>query len=286
MRGLGTKTIEIREAIKAILEEIQPATVRAVCYRLFVQKLIPEMSRLQTDRVGRQLVTLREESIIPWEWVVDETRAVERVACWPDFAAHFDDFQAEHAIDPWVNQPERVIVVSEKATVRWTLQPILSDLKVPMLVCHGYSSATAAHDLAIRSRGRDSPLIILYIGDHDPSGMHMSEIDLPQRLARYGGNVSIERVAITLEDMASLPDFSANDKTSHPLRPWYLRTHGDRCVELDAMPPPVLRERVRAAVLAHVELDAWTESLAREEDEIERLADRKTQIAALLGARQ
>jgi hypothetical protein len=100
MRGLGTKTIAIREAIKEILTEIQPATVRAVCYRLFVRKLIPEMSRLQTDRVGRQLVSLREESIIPWGWVVDETRAVERVACWPDFASHFDDFQAEHALDP------------------------------------------------------------------------------------------------------------------------------------------------------------------------------------------
>jgi hypothetical protein len=284
MRGLGVKTIEIREAIKVILEEIQPATVRAVCYRLFVQKLIPEMTRLQTDRVGRMLVALREESIIPWQWVVDETRAVERVACWPDFTSHFDDFQAEHALDPWVNQPERVIVVSEKGTVRGTLQPILSDLKVPMLVCHGYSSATAAHDLAVRSRGRDSPLRILYVGDHDPSGTHMSELDLPGRLARYGGNVTIERVAITREDMSGLPNFSASDKPANPLCSWYLRTHGDRCVELDAMAPPILRERVRAAVLAHVELDAWAESLAREEDELERLADRKTQIAALLGA--
>ena len=283
MRGLGVKTIAIREAIKAILEEIQPATVRAVCYRLFVQKLIPEMAKIQVDKVGRQLVTLREESIIPWHWVVDETRAVERVACWPNFAGHFDNFLAEHALDPWVNQPERVIIVSEKGIVRGTLQPILSDLKIPMLVAHGYSSATAAHDLAVRSRCRDYPLRVIYIGDHDPSGVHMSEIDLPQRLSRYGGNVEIERVAITRADMASLPDFFANDKTTNPLRPWYLRTHGDQCVELDAMPPPMLRDRVRAAVLAHVEPDAWAESLAREEDELNLLADRKTQIAALLG---
>jgi hypothetical protein len=282
MRGRGVKTIEICEAIKEILKEIQPATVRACCYRLFVRKLIPGMTRLQTDRVGRMLVALREESIVPWEWVVDETRAVERVACWPDFTSHFDAFLAEHAIDPWVDQPERVIVVSEKGTVRGTLQPILSELKVPMLVCHGYSSATAAHDLAIRSQGRDSPLKILYVGDHDPSGVHMSELDLPGRLARYGGNVSIERVAITVADMASHPDFSASDKPSNPLCSWYLRTHGDRCCELDAMPPPMLRDRVRAAVLSHVELDAWDASLAREEDELERLEDRKTQIAALL----
>jgi hypothetical protein len=284
MRGLGTKTIEIREAIKVILEEVQPATVRAVCYRLFVQKLIPEMSRLQTDRIGHILVALREESIIPWEWVVDETRAVERVACWPDFASHFDEFISEHAVDPWVNQPERVIVVSEKGTVRGTLAPVLSELRVAMLVCHGYSSATAAFDLAARSRGHNSPLKILYIGDHDPSGVHMSELDLPGRLARYGGNATIERVAITKADLASLPDFSASDKPQNPLCSWYLRTHGDRCVELDAMSPVALRDRVRAAVLAHVEPNEWAESLAREEDELERLAERKTEIAALLGA--
>jgi hypothetical protein len=282
MRGLGTKTIEIREAIKVILEEVQPATVRAVCYRLFVRKLIPEMSRLQTDRVGRMLVALREESIIPWEWVVDETREVERTACWPDFASHFDEFISEHAVDPWVNQAERVIVVSEKGTVRGTLAPTLSELSVPMLVCHGYSSATAAHDLAERSLDHDRPLRILYVGDFDPSGVHMSSLDLPGRLARYGGNVLIERVAITIDDMVDLPDFSASDKPSNPLCSWYLRTHGDRCVELDAMPPPALRECVRSAVMAHIEPDAWAASMAREEDELERLAERKTEIAALL----
>jgi hypothetical protein len=282
MRGLGKATIAIREAIREILEEIRPATVRAVCYRLFVRKLIPQMTKGEVDKIGNQLTALREESIIPWSWIVDETRAVERTACWPDFASHFDEFISEHAVDPWTDQPERVIVVSEKGTVRGTLAPTLSELRVPMLVCHGYSSATAAHDLALRSRGHDRPLRILYVGDHDPSGMHMSELDLPKRLARYGGNVEIKRIAITKAEMTSLPDFSASDKPKNPLCSWYLRTHGNACVELDAMSPPVLRERVRAAVLAHVEPDAWAESLAREEDELERLAERKTEIAALL----
>jgi hypothetical protein len=31
------------------------------------------------------------------------------------------------------------------------------------------------------------PLHILYVGDYDPSGMCMSEVDLPKRLKKYYG---------------------------------------------------------------------------------------------------
>lgn len=36
-RGKATKTLELIDAAKHILGEIQPATVRADCYRLFTQ---------------------------------------------------------------------------------------------------------------------------------------------------------------------------------------------------------------------------------------------------------
>ena len=42
---------------------------------------------------------------------------------------------------------------------------------------HGFSSATTVHDVAQDDDGRD--LIVLYVGDYDPSGLYMSERDLP-----------------------------------------------------------------------------------------------------------
>ena len=50
-RGMAQKTIELRQRCHEILEEIEPATVRAVCYRLFVQKQIPDMSKNSTAKV-------------------------------------------------------------------------------------------------------------------------------------------------------------------------------------------------------------------------------------------
>ena len=74
-RGLAQQTIDLRDRCHAILEEIQPATVRAVCYRLFVEKLLPDMSKNSTAKVSRILTSAREDRFIHLEWIVDETLA-------------------------------------------------------------------------------------------------------------------------------------------------------------------------------------------------------------------
>jgi hypothetical protein len=52
---------------------------------------------------------------------------------------------------------------------------------------HGHGSATAVHQAAVESAGSPKILTALYLGDWDPNGMHMSEVDLPSRLLRYEG---------------------------------------------------------------------------------------------------
>lgn len=79
-RGKAQKSLDLIDAARAILREIQPATVRAVCYRLFVANVIDNMSKSQTNKVSRQLTWAREEGIIPWHWIVDETREAERIS--------------------------------------------------------------------------------------------------------------------------------------------------------------------------------------------------------------
>jgi hypothetical protein len=133
-------------------------------------------------------------------------------------------------------------VVSEKGTVRGTLLPVLNELRPNFLVAHGFTSATSAHDLAEVSLDHNLPTKIIYVVDFDPSGLHMSEVDLLKRLERYGGDVQITRVGITVEDVCSdLPEFQAREKVKDPRHRWFTANHGQRCVELDAMPPPELR---------------------------------------------
>jgi len=183
-RGKAEKSLRLIEAARDILSRIQPASVRAVCYQLFIAELIPDMSRASTNRVGAQLVYAREQGIIPWAWIVDETREPERVSAWDDPARFAETVQCSYRRDFWAAQPQQVEVWSEKSTVRGTLAPILNKYGVTLRVYHGYGGATAVYDVAAETADLEEPLIALYVGDRDPSGSHMSEVDLPTRLAQ------------------------------------------------------------------------------------------------------
>jgi hypothetical protein len=274
-RGRTQRTKDLIAACHAILAEIAPATVRAVCYRLFTMGLLASMAKTNTNKVSTALVAAREEELIPWHWIVDETREAERISAWNDLAAFSDVVQRAYRRDRWVQQPQRVEVWSEKGTVRGTLGPVLQRYAVTFRVMHGYASATAINEVADETAGLDEPLLVLYAGDWDPSGLHMSEVDLPSRLAEYGANVTIRRIALSQDDVASggLPSFLAETKRQDPRWQWFTRRYGERCWELDALSPVVLRERVEQEIVAIIDAAAWERAAAIERVERASLAD-------------
>ena len=83
-RGKAQKSLDLIEAMYAAAETAQPITGRGIGYKLFTQGLIRSMSRADMQRVYRLLKEARERGDIPWEWIVDETRAIERVPTWSD----------------------------------------------------------------------------------------------------------------------------------------------------------------------------------------------------------
>jgi len=275
-RGRSAKSLELVEAAKRILREIQPCSVRAVCYRLFTEKLIPDMGKKSTGAVGTQLVWAREQGMIPWDWIVDETREAEVIASWRNPESIINSAVKQYRKDYWADQPRRVEVWSEKGTVRGTVAPVLKEYGVTFRVLHGYGSATALHDIAVESVASDKPLTVWYVGDHDPSGRHMSEVDLPERLNRYGGQVQIVRLALDDSDVGSdseLPWFPVADKSGDTRYQWFVERFGTRCWEVDALPPPELRERLKAAITDRIDIDAWNHSINIERAEVESMSN-------------
>ena len=203
-------------------------------------------------RVYRLLKEARERGIIPWHSIVDETRELERVASWSDPEEYARCTIRDFRLDYWDQQPVRVEVWSEKGTVRGILQPVLDAYGVGFRVLHGFSSATLVHGVADDYDGRE--LIVLYVGDWDPSGLWMSERDLPERLSRYDGDhVALTRVALTRDDLAGLPSFPATDKRKDPRYKWFIQNFGTRCWELDALDPNDLRDRVEGEIRSQIE---------------------------------
>ena len=93
-------------------------------------------------------------------------------------------------------------------------------------------------------------------------------------LARYGGNVELVRVAIAPEDTkrkAAVPHFSAHDKANDPRYRWFVEHFGERCHELDALSPVLLRNRIEAAILTRLDVNAWNHAIQIEVAEIESM---------------
>ena len=272
-RGKAKKSIELIDAAFEILSEIQPATVRAVCYRLFTAGLIPNMGKSSTNRVSSQLVWARENEFLPWHWIVDETREAERAGLWDSASEIINAAVRGYRRNYWKDQPHWIEVWSEKGTVRGTLSPVLEKYGVTFRVMHGYGSATVLHDIAEESALSNKPLTVFYVGDFDCSGLHMSEVDIPNRLDRYDGNVEIERIALTEYDVFEerLPHFDAGTKSGDPRYQWFVSRYGRRCWELDALSPVTLRRRVEETIMGLIDTAAWDRSLLTERAEIESM---------------
>jgi hypothetical protein len=253
---MAKRSLDLINAMYAAAEKAQPITGRGIGYKLFASGLIPSMGMAEMKCVYRLLKEAREVGFIPWEWIVDETRSLERVSTWNDPEEYAKCVATSYRRDFWNQQPLRVQVWSEKGTVRGVLQPVLDDYAVGFNVVHGFTSATNVHDAAEDDDGRE--VVALYVGDLDPSGMFMSEVDLPKRLARYDGDhVRIRRIALKRNQIADLLSFPATDKRKDPRYKWFVANHGNHCWELDAMDPNDLRDCVEEAIVDLIEPIAW-----------------------------
>jgi hypothetical protein len=248
-RGRSKKSIDLIGHMYTVAEAARPISVRGVGYKLFVAGLIPSMGR--SDSLLKEA---REQNIIPWDWIVDESREYECVPQWNDPAQFAKNVSRQYRRDFWDQQSVRCEVWSEKGTLRGVLAPVLNEYGVGFRVMHGFSSATVVHDIAEDDDGRD--LVALYVGDFDPSGLYMSEHDLPDRLEKYGGyHVNFRRIALTRERVTPLPSFPA--KRGDTRYKWFVQNFGHRCWEIDALDPNVLRGCVELEIKSLIEPTAW-----------------------------
>src|SRR5437016_5563278 len=103
-RGKTLKSLRLIDAAYHILAEIQPASVRAVAYKLFTRGLITGMSKNNTNRVSTQLTAARKAGMISWDWIVDETREPERAETWADPERFVEAVKASYRRDRWAQQ--------------------------------------------------------------------------------------------------------------------------------------------------------------------------------------
>ena len=100
-RGMSRASLDLIEAMYNIAKAAQPITGRGVGYKLFTVGKISAMSVNEMQKVYRLLRIARERGNIPWSWIVDETRELERVSTWNDPSQYARTVALSYRRDFW-----------------------------------------------------------------------------------------------------------------------------------------------------------------------------------------
>lgn len=160
-----------------------------------------------------------------------------------------------------MDQPVKLFVWCEAGGMAPQLRDAVSEWHIPVLSSGGFDSVTTKHNMALQL-SEASPCLILHLGDHDPSGVHMYrslDEDLQAFLAHFGGDVELERLAVTPHQVATM-----NLPTAPPKRTDN-RSFVGETTQCEAIPPRELRRIVREAVEQRIDHDALQETLEQEQ---------------------
>ena len=317
----------IDDAIVTAAAIEHPVTLRGVFYRVVSAGAV-EKTEKGYDLIGRQLLKLRRDGTIPYDWITDGTRWINKPDSYSDLDQMLEDAAASYRRDLWHSQAAEVHIYSEKDAISSVILPITRRWDVPLGIVRGYGSESFTWSVAEAIKASAKKTVYIYqLGDHDPSGVDawrafrervtgfLGETVTPemvQSARQYGLGRHLEPwlgkpLGVTEtepdEDYCRCEDYCGcwDNQVSYlflgdgrecrkvtfarlavtedqirdlnlPTRPTKqsdtrARSFEGGSVEVDAIPPTVLREVVDAAITRHIDPEALRISRIAEQSE-------------------
>lgn len=246
-------------------------TVRQLYYQLVSRNVVPnDMSSYQ--RTSKVLQTGRMTGQVDWDTIVDRARVPRMRQQYPTMGSFVEAVKNSYRCLRWDGQEYYLEVLVEKEALAGILEPVTDKYHVLLLANKGYLSTSAMHDVALRMgmHEQDRQCIILYMGDHDPSGMDMVR-DIRDRLRGFMCYTRVERIALTMDQVGQhdLPPNPA--KRTDPRSRRYSDEYGGRSWELDALNPEILTGILREHILRYLDVRKYEEAIRREQREKDEL---------------
>ena len=253
-----------------------PTNGRFIFYELYghgvVFKRPPgEPRRGTSDRPGpmeltEALTVLRKLGLIPWDWIVDETRTLHYWRSASSVADYLRDSLDLARINPWEGEPPLLIV--ESRSLGGVLRSHMRRYLVPIAATNGQVGGFLHTDLVPLLAGAERPVI--YLGDLDLQGEQIEDNTRSVIEEELGRTVEWERIAITM-DQVEEHSLTALDKADHRYRP--AKTY--EAWECEALGQREIIDLVTAA-LDRLLPEPLTDVLEREEDQRAELEEMLT----------
>ena len=271
---IGRKRLEIIDRVNGLIEDYQAQgyvlTLRQLYYQFVARGWIANDQK-EYKRLGEIVNDGRLAGLIDWHAIEDRTRELGGGSHWtgPDeiIQSAADGFR----VDKWTDQPYRIEVWVEKDALEGIVAQAALKLDVNYFSCRGYTSQTAMWNAGIRLKeyvegGQD--VIVLHLGDHDPSGLDMSR-DIKERLTTFMEdsfwNLTFERIALNRDQIEKYNPPPNPAKITDSRYAAYTAQFGKDSWELDALEPGVISQLITDAVLKHRDTKKYNRRVKKEE---------------------
>jgi len=290
-----TLQIDKLNKVKQVLQDLneyKPLTLRQIYYQLVSKGYIPN-NKSQYGMLSNLLKWARIKEFIDWNDIEDRVRVFEDLTGWhckeTFIKASTISYLTSYNRNLLNNQDVYLECWIEKDALRGIFTKVAGQYSVPVVVCRGFSSASFLNDFKERVSHQDNKTVMLYFGDFDPSGMEMlkaMETTLEDEMGVYG--VEFKRIALLKDDITKykLPNNPDAIKKSDTRTEKHLLAYGDLAVELDALPPAVLEEKIRKAIEAEIDMTTYSEEKNEEMYDLNDISILKSRIKTFINSIQ
>lgn len=285
-KNFGEKKLALLKHIHFILAEFDKqgikVTLRQLYYQLVSRDLIAN-KLAEYSRLSELLTDARYCGLIDWEAIEDRIRIPHIHAEFKDVPDLIESAKYSYRLDRWKGQENYVELWTEKDALSSILSPIANKWHIHFCVNRGYSSATAMYDASKRlldAREQGKKIIILYLGDHDASGLDMVR-DIHERLVElcefqpYGDGevdeLEVKHIALTGEQIKMYKPPPNPAKITDPRAKRYIEQYGGQSWEVDALRPDVMIKLVEQSVEELVDVDIMQEIIEKEKKDMKQL---------------
>jgi hypothetical protein len=202
--------------------------------------------------------------------LIDRTRRIHRYQSFDSPEDAVDWLRQIYRRDRTEGQDVSIYLGVEKAGIVEQLESWFGALGIPILAFGGYSSQSYVDDIKEDVAAQDRPAVLIYAGDFDPSG---EDIDR-DFLERTGCFDNVVRVALTADQVEQYELPEQMGKRSDTRARKFVERHGRLVqVELDALPPDLLRDLYANAIADYWDESAFKAAVAREREDAAALSE-------------
>ncbi len=283
MMAVITKANEIVEQYQA---EGFDLTLRQLYYQFVSQDLIPNKDA-EYKKLGDIIAKGRLAGLIDWEAITDRTRPNRGNSHWDSPIDIINACASQFRLDTRLNQKTYMEVWVEKDAMLGVLQSVCNEIDVPYMSCRGYVSLSSLHEAALRFKRHErhsQETILIYLGDHDPSGKDINR-SIQENLAMFGSTCHVERIALTMEQIEQYNPPPNPAKLTDSRCAKYVAEFGGESWELDALKPQVITQLIKDAVGRHTDgilLNDLVDLQMRNRKEIKAVADKWNDVVGNL----